>query len=208
MCVFCFFLELYLNKLSLSLSISSQSPGVRYFLTIPSKRHLWCLLLCFCVRVSGSVVDSPPHQHREKTKGRARCRNFVAPIFHLAWHKRVRFTCACREVLNLPLSSVGTFENLLKGLLHLFVIFFDDMIEQKKVTQKSHVRFLCRGLLWTVFEEEAYFRGKFSKGGTARGASSRDSPRQEALHVAPPNSKQEREKKLHVTALGNVPCSR
>ena len=70
--------------------------------------------------------------------------------------------------------SVHTFENLLKGLLHLFVIFFDDMIEQKKVTQKSHVRFLCRGLLWTVFEEEAYFRGIFSKGGTARGASSRD----------------------------------
>ena len=54
-------------------------------------------------------------------------------------------------------SSVPSFENLLKALQHLFVIFFDDMIEQKKVTQGSHVRLLCYGVLWTVFEEKAYF---------------------------------------------------
>jgi len=53
--------------------------------------------------------------------------------------------------------SVTSFENLLKALQHLFVIFFDDMIEQKKVTQGSHVRLLCYGVLWTVFEEKAYF---------------------------------------------------
>ena len=99
-------------------------------------------------------------------------------FFHLAWHKRGRFTCTCREVLNQAgtakflraLSvclSVITFENLLKALQHLFVIFFDDMIEQKEVTQKSHVRLLCYGILWTVSEEKAYFMSESEeKGGT------------------------------------------
>ena len=53
--------------------------------------------------------------------------------------------------------SVRTFENLLKALQHLFVIFFDDMIEQKKVNQGRHVRLLSYGILWTVLEEKAYF---------------------------------------------------
>ena len=42
----------------------------------------------------------------------------------------------------------------MEGLLHLFAFFFDDMIDFEKVNQGSHVRFLCRGLLWTVFEKE------------------------------------------------------
>ena len=42
----------------------------------------------------------------------------------------------------------------MEGLLHLFAFFFDDMIDFEKVNQRSHVRFLCRGLLWTVFEKE------------------------------------------------------
>ena len=67
-------------------------------------------------------------------------------------------------------SSVPSFENLLKALQHLFVIFFDDMIEQKKVTQGSHVRLLCYGVLWTVFEEKAYFMSESElKGGTSSG---------------------------------------
>ena len=65
-------------------------------------------------------------------------------------HRKISLSVLC------PL-SVRTFENLLKALQHLFVIFFDDMIEQKKVTQKGHVRLLSYGILWTVLEEKAYF---------------------------------------------------
>ena len=94
-----------------------------------------------------SVAGSPPRAEQV--------------LKHVGWAKFLR-----------PL-SVRTFENLLKALQHLFVIFFDDMIEQKKVTQKSHVRLLCYGILWTVFEEKAYFMTESElKGVTARGASS------------------------------------
>ena len=83
-------------------------------------------------------------------------------LIHLAWQKRVRFShlhVPRGASIRLPKKnfSVTSFENLLKALQHLFVIFFDDMIEQKKVTQGSHVRLLCYGVLWTVFEEKAYF---------------------------------------------------
>ena len=119
-----------------------------------------------CLRVSGSVVDSPPHNPGRKQRGEVPqlcCSHILGKIVHLAWHKRGRFTSTCRagaqsgrhskissSVLCL---SVRTFENLLKALQHLFVIFFDDMIEQKKVNQGSHVRLLCYGILWTVSEE-------------------------------------------------------
>ena len=56
----------------------------------------------------------------------------------------------------------------MEGLLHLFAFFFDDMIDFEKVNQGSHVRFLCCDILWTVFEEEAYFMSESElKGGTA-----------------------------------------
>ena len=78
-----------------------------------------------------SVAGSPPRAEQV--------------LKHVGWAKFLR------------LSSVRTFENLLKALQHLFVIFFDDMIEQTEVTQKSHVRLLCYGILWTVSEEAELF---------------------------------------------------
>lgn len=134
--------------------------------SLASKRYLWCVV---CVRVSGSVVDSPPHNTGRKQRGEVPqlCCSHISPrvaeacqVFTPARAAR----CSIRHtqknfsssVLCLS-SSVPSFENLLKALQHLFVIFFDDMIEQKKVTQGSHVRLLCYGVLWTVFEEKAYF---------------------------------------------------
>ena len=134
-----------------------------------------------CVRVSGSVVDSPPHNTGRKQRGEVPqlCCSHISPrvaeacqVFHLAWQKRVRFShlhVPRGASIRLPKKnfcvrlSVTSFENLLKALQHLFVIFFDDMIEQKKVTQGSHVRLLCYGVLWTVFEEKAYFMSESEK---------------------------------------------
>ena len=121
------------------------------------------VFLCACEWI---CRRQPPTSTQGENKG-ARCRNFVAPIFHLAWHKRVRFTCACREVLNqrttekflcpsvrLSVCPSHRRQISVEGLLHLFAFFFDDMIDFEKVNKGSHVRFLCRGILWTVFEKE------------------------------------------------------
>ena len=103
----------------------------------------------------------PPTSTQGENKG-PRCRNFVAPIFLLAWHKRVRFTCACREVLisepqkNFSVSPSVCYtggKSVWRGFCIFSRFFFDDMIDFEKVNKGSHVRLLCRGILWTVFEE-------------------------------------------------------
>ena len=112
------------------------------------------------------LSSAAPHITQGENKG-ARCCNFVAP------HISPRVAEACQvstparaarcfnrpytEKFSVrPLSSVITFENLLKALQHLFVMFFDDMIDQKRVKHRCHVRLLCYGVLWTVFEKGAY----------------------------------------------------
>ena len=154
----------------MSLSLLSLFLFLYLSVSLASKRHL-----CVCVWVD--LSSTAPHITQGENKG-ARCRNFVAPIFHLAWHKRGRFTCTCREVL-----GSGRVSKISPSVCHHFWKFiegasasFRDIFWRHDGAKKSNSKKSCPfALLWYSLNGvrwEAYFMSESElKGGTARGAS-------------------------------------
>jgi len=108
-----------------------------------------CGVLCACVWVD--LSSTAPHITQGENKG-ARCRNFVAPIFHLAWQKRVRFSH-----LHVPRgASIRLPKKNFSSVCHQFWKFiegasasFRDIFWRHDRAKKSNSRKSCPfALLW------------------------------------------------------------